>query len=369
MKNTKMIKITIMLSLLLTLSACTKKNEGNKVIVDENGSTIVIVDDNEKGAGEPVVSVQKIDKLQGVELSDWLDEETVIVSKENDSLDKMDLLELSSYYPRSLYQYNINSKEYQLLKEEKNLFLGGATLSADKKHLLYYEFSLGDPAYVVLNLDTLDSFSITGENIAGATSANWAGNEVLGSTYSNNAYKASTRGEISILEDLDEAPLIIRKINGNIYYNTYFDQSLIMINQGTKEKIKLNMESVYDVIPSPDENKMLVLQDNATKKTLILSDIDGSNQKIIAEGTEIGGVSWSPDQGMIAYNLKGNTNNTIVNGLNVYDMLTDESTQIAVDIQNAITSWSPSGEKLVYAEWDGEQYNSSIVYLKYSIQK
>ncbi|MCQ4923337.1 hypothetical protein NE686_09590 [Tissierella carlieri] len=105
-----------------------------------------------------------------------------------------------------------------------------------------------------------------------------------------------------------------------------------MLIQATKEKIKLNIKFVYDVIPSPDENKILVLQGNGIKNTLILCDIDGSNQKIIAEGIEIGGVSWPPDQRMIAYNLKGTVNNIMVNGLNIYDMLTGESTQIAVDI-------------------------------------
>jgi TolB protein len=28
------------------------------------------------------------------------------------------------------------------------------------------------------------------------------------------------------------------------------------------------------------------------------------------------------------------------------------------------TNWSPSGKKLSYTEWDGEQYTSSIIYLK-----
>lgn len=54
-----------------------------------------------------------------------------------------------------------------------------------------------------------------------------------------------------------------------------------------------------------------------------------------------------PDQRMIAYNLKGTVNNIMINGLNIYDMLTGESTKIAVDIQNAVTCWSPSGEKLI----------------------
>ncbi len=370
MKKTKIVRIIFVLTLLLTVNACDNKKDGNKVIIEEPGKTITIIDDTGEEAGDPIVSVEKIDRYENAEITDWLDEETVIVSKENDSLDKMSLLELADYYPRSLYQYGINTKEYKTLKEQENVFLGGAVLSADKKHMLYSEFTLGDPVYYVMNLETSDTFGIMGENIGGAVSAGWAGNEVIGAAYGNGAYTASTAGEISVLDGLkEEALFIVRKMKDNIYYNTNYDESLIMLNEATKEKTNLNLSHVYDVQPSPDGNEMLVLQSSGSQKILILCDADGSNQKTIAEGTELGGVSWSPDQRMIAYNLKSTVNNTTVSGLYIYDMLTAESSQIAVDIQNAVTCWSPSGEKLVYAEWNGKQYNSSIVYLKYSLEK
>lgn len=41
------------------------------------------------------------------------------------------------------------------------------------------------------------------------------------------------------------------------------------------------------------------------------------------------------------------------------------TTQVAANISNAITCWSPSGEKLAYTQWDGKQYNSSIVSLEF----
>ncbi len=369
MKNTKIIRIIIVLMLPLSFNACGKKEE-NKVIINEPGTSITVIDDTEKETEEPVVAVEKIDRIENAELSDWLDEETVVVSRENDSLGKMSLAELSDSYPRSLYLYNINTKEYKVLKEQKDVFLGGATLSADKKHLLYTEFTLGDPVFYVMELDTLDAFGIIGGETGGAMSAEWAGNEVVGAAYSGGAYQASATGEISVLEGLKEEPIfIVRKLKDNIYYNTSYDESLILLDQTTKEKINLNLSNVYDVLPSPDGNKLLVLQNNGTKATIVLCDMDGSNQKTIAEGTELGGVSWSPDQRMVAYNLKGTENNAAVNGLYVYDMLTAKSTQIAVDVQNAVTCWSPSGEKLVYAQWNGKQYNSSIVSLKFSLQK
>lgn len=360
------IGITIV-SLLLIVSACDYKKDGNQVIDHEPGSSTTIIDDKGNELADPGVSVDRIDKYENMEISAWLDEETVIVSKENDSLDKMALLELSEFYPRSLYRYNMNTKEYKLIKAKKDLFLGGATLSQDKKHLLYHETSQGDPGFFVMNLDTLGDFGIRGEPTGAAVTASWEGNEVLGTTYNNQVYTASPTGEISVLEDIKEESLfIIRKINDYLYYNTSFDETLTMLDLSSKEKKKLDLGAVYDVIPSPDESMMLVLQNNGTKFSIKLCEIDGSNQKIIAEGTEIGGVSWSPDQRMIAYTMK---DNSMVNGLNIHDMLTGESYQIAVNIQNSVTNWSPSGDKLVYSEWNGEQYTSSVVYLSFSMQK
>jgi TolB protein len=374
MKKTQIIKIAIVPMLLMTLIACNTDQAGSGVVIQEPGNTTAVVDDAGKeagnNAGKPDVSVGKIDRYENIAISDWMDEETIVISKENEGLGKMSLKELSDSYPKSLYLYHLNTKKYELLKEQKNVFLGEAVLSSDKKHLLYSEFTLGDPVYHVMNLDTLDSFGIMGEPIAGALSAHWSDDErVIGPAYSGGAFTASTSGEISAVAGLNgEALVIVQKMKDKIYYNTNSDESLHALDLKTKEKASLNLEHVYGVFPSPDGNQMLVLQSNDPKQTIILCDADGGNRKIIAEGTELGGFSWSPDQRMIAYSLKTNVNGTTVNGLYFYDLLTDKSTQIAVDTENLTTSWSPTGRELAYTEWNGNQNSSSIVHLTYSSQ-
>lgn len=367
MKNK--ISVIIVLMLLLSLNACSAK-EGDRVITKEQGGTITVIDNGDKKTQGPVISVEKIERLGHVEISDWLDEETVIVSRDNDTLGKMALAEYPDTYPRSLYYYNIKTKEYKLIKEQKNVFLGGATLSADKKYLLYSEYVLGDPAYYVMNLDTKNSFCITGNNIGGAKSAGWFGNEVAGAAYNNGAYLASPLGDISVLEGMKaESVFILRMTKDSVYYNTENDTSLIKMNRSTKEKTNLKLKNVFNLILSDDGTKMLVLESDSTKSTLLLCDLDGSNQVKIAEGTYIGGVSWSADKRMFAYNVKNVGTSAAVNGLYVYDILTGKANQIAVDIQNASTSWSPLGDKLMYTQWNDEAYDSCIVYLKSSIQK
>ncbi len=373
MKKLQITKVIGTVILLMTVTGCSAKSEGDKVTIQEPGGSITIIDDNtDSDADEPKISVIRIDTYEKLEISDWLDSDTVIVSKENESLEKMSLEELSDLYPRSLYLFDLNTKEYKLLAEEEELNLGGARLSPDKKNLLYYGNSLGDPSYYVLNMENLKSFGIMSETVGNVGSANWADKDtVIGAGYMNGAYYAGTDGKITALEELDQkAVYVIRKIKDTFYYNTADDNTLMALNLSTGETVNLGLTNVSGIYPAPDENQMLVLQynDNGSKQLLLLCDRDGKDGKTIAEGAELGGVSWSPDQRMIAYNRKGDGNGTMVGGLHLYDMLTGKSTQIAVDTSNAITCWGPSGEELAYTQWDGKQYNSSIVYLEYSLQ-
>ncbi|MBW4083197.1 hypothetical protein [Paenibacillus sp. S150] len=300
-------------------------------------------------------------------ISDWRDEETVIISRENEKFGKMTLAELSDSYPRSLYLYHLNTKEYELLKEQKDVFLGDAALSSDKRHLLYSEFSLGDPVYHVLDMETLDSFGILGDPIAGALGAKWADEEtVIGPAYSGGAFTASTSGELAAVAGLEgEALVIVEKMKDKIYYNTSSDEALQVLDLSAKEKASLDLEHVYGVFPSPEGNQLLVLQYNDSGQTLILCDADGGNRAIIAEGAELGGISWSPDQRMIAYSQKDNEDGAADDGLYLYDLATGKSARIAADAENLATSWSPSGRELAYTKWSENQYSSSIVHLTY----
>lgn len=376
MKRTQIAKTLCAMFLIITAAGCGTESRDGRVTVKEPGSSITIIDNKEddsdrKEAGEPVISVVGINTYEKLEISDWLDEDTVIVSKENETLEKMKLEELSDFYPRSLYLYNLTTKEYKLLTEQEELNLGGAKLSPDKKNLLYYGNSLGDPTYYVLNLESRKEFRITSEAFGNVGSAYWADEDtVMGAGYMNGAYYAGIGGKITALKELDQkAVYIIRKVKDTVYFNTTDDLTLMALNVSDGEISNLGLTDVFGVFPAPDENQMLVLQYSGSKQLLQLCDADGGNARNIAEGVELGGVSWSPDQRMIAYSLKEDGNSTAVGGLYVYDMLTGKSTRIAVDVSNASTCWSPSGEKLVYTQWNGTQDNSNIVSLEYSLKK
>jgi len=362
MKKTTSIIIAVML--VVSLSACNAKEE-NKVNIEEPEETVITVNNVDQEMQEPEISVEKIEQLgERVVISEWMDEENAIVSKENTTLGKMTSEEFEGAYPRSLYYYNTNTKEYTPIMEKENILLGGGTLSSDKKFLLYSEYVLGDPSYFIMNLDTKDSFCICNDNIGGARSAIWVGNEVVGAAFNGGLYTASTSGEISILAGLEgESIFILRATKDYIYY-TGDNTSLMKMNRATEEKTSLNIENVFDVVLSADGAKMLILQSDDTKSELLLVNLEDGKQTTIAEGTDISSISWSPDQRRVAYAIKFDGTNTTMNGLYAYDMLSAKPTQIAPEIQDAFTSWSPLGDKLMYAEWNGEEYESSIIYLK-----
>ena len=224
-----------------------------------------------------------------------------------------------------------------------------------------------------MNMDTLEGFGLMGEPIGGAINAKWADNDtIIGPAYSGGAYLADRAGNISLIDELkDESLYLLAKIGDNIYFNTQSVENLMKLNLTTKEKEKIeDLDRVINLIPSPDGKQMLIvqLQPDGTKVTMLVYNLETGEKVNIVEGVEmngISGISWSPDQRRIAYNLKEDVNNASKRSLYVYDMLTGESIQLAVDVYNLTTSWSPSGNKLACTEF-GTSVNSSIIYLEYN---
>lgn len=364
MKIKYLMNACMMAALLLTMTGCAK--ERNKIAVQEPETTKTIIDESKKEESESELIVDKTERLEHIMISDWFDDDTAIVSKDNESLEKMSLSELSGQYPRSLYLLNINSKEYQLVKEQKDVLLGGAVFSRDKKYLIYDEYVLGDPAYFIMNMENHESIGLMGEPIGGAKSAHWADNEtVIGSAYSGGIYLADRTGNMSLIEELkDEGIYLAEKLGNNIYYNTESDLTLMTLDLATKEKTSLNLGQVTGILPSPDNKEMIILQNNGPESSMIIYSPEKDEKIIIAENAELYGVSWSPDQRMIAYGMKEDENNASERGLYVYDILNGKSIKIAANTELISTNWSPSGKRLSYTEWDGNQYTSSIIYFK-----
>ena len=368
MKNTILTRNIAVLSLLLFATGCAKSTGGDRVTIEEPGKTITVIEEAPEDNKKPMISVVKIDRFENLEISDWLNDHTLIVSKENTDLLKLDYPEVSSTYPRSIYTFTIEENKYELIREHAGGNLGGAALSDDRKFLLYHEFTVGDPAFYIMDMETKGSKNNEDMMISSAMSAQWASDgTVTGASYNGGAYSADPAGGVTMVEGLKEESLIVTdKIRGEIYY-TLPDETLWKMDLRTREKKSLHLDSVYSLSHSPDGKQILLIQSDGAKFTLAVYDTNGENRQLIDEGQEISAVSWSKDQRMIAYHLKSDENGKTASGLYIHDMLTDETSQIAVDVQPSSTLWSPSGEELVFTESDGTTSSSSVVYLKYSL--
>jgi TolB protein len=356
-------KLAIMVTvplLLLTISACSGNSGGNREVIKEPGKTITIInEDSQTPASEDAIVVGNIKKYEKMYIYGWLDEETVIVSKENETLEKMKLEELSDTYPHSLYQYNVITDTFTPLIEKENIYIGAVKLSPDNKHLVYQEYTIGDPSYHLLNLETLQTV-----NIPVAMSARWVDNDsVVGSSYAGGVYMATTSGEVIGIEEIkDDFLFLVAQVGDRLYYNTDAYKPLKVLDMNTKEIKELGFESASNITPSPDGTQLVVEYYSETKGEILLSGMDGENAKAIAEGAELGGISWSEDQRFIAYSKQDEINGAMVKGLYVYDLLTDESTRILANLESSLsTTWSPSGKELTYTVWNGSSYESSII--------
>ncbi len=369
-KKQGFVTIAMFLFVFLTLSACSRSDEENRIYIEKSEKGIVENGNEDNDADLEFFSIDKVEKYEGMEITDWLDEYTVVMAKENQEFERMSLLENAEFYPRSIYTYNLDNKQLKTIKAQKNLFLGGAVLSPDKKHLLYYEYSIGDIAHYMMSLEEGQQSSVTEDSIGGVSTAEWTDEQsVIGVGYVDGAYIADTDGNSKHIAELQEEQLFsIHKRRGNIYYITTKDRPPVHVyklDEMTKEKKNLQLENVDRITLSHDGKYMLVTQATDSMIRLVMADTDGNIQSTIAEGSNITDASWSPDQHMIAYQLVSVNKGVESSGLYLYNVSTGKSSEILQNVENAHISWSPSGNKISVAEMNEERnFNSSIIYIK-----
>lgn len=366
MKKTKILGILMVFAILSTFTGCNTQQGENRTVVKDSGKTITIIDKKDTESEQDFISVEKIDQYDKMEITDWLDEHTVLLAKENSELDKMSLVEKSEYYPRSLYLYDLATKEYKAIKAPKNMFLGGPRLSPDKKHLLYHEYSIGDRSFYLMTMDDSDLNNVTDEVIGLAMTAQWAvDNNVIGVSYAGGAYQVDRNLISTNITDLQYDQLFtIHKTRNKIYYITMSDTlDMYILDMDTNSKKKLKIENANGIIPSSDGKQILITNSSESGSALFVADAEGNILRTVAEGAEITGASWSPNQMMIAYQLSNVINGVDSSGLYIYDVLAGDSARIAVNFSAAEMSWSPSGNKLAVTQYDDGYYNSSIIYL------
>lgn len=363
----KRILFALAFVILLTLTACDRRQEGNKGVIKEPDKSIPVIDKEEGMKDNPFVTVDKIIEFDLVEISDWLDENNIVVAMENKDLKKMSLEERSDLYSRGIYLYNIETKEIKPLRVRENMFLGGAKLSPDKRHLLYQEYSIGDNAFFCMSMDENSDKDIKDTALGLAITAKWTDdNNIIGVSYAGGAYRTDEDWKLISAYDLqDEYLYTLEIIKDRVYYISIAENlDMYILDLKANDKRKSDITNADGIIPSPDGEQLLITQSTEADRRLHIVDKEGNIIKTLAVGDGISGVSWSPKQTMIAYQLSSKVNGVDSGGLYIYDISSGETIRIADDVTIAETVWSPSGDKLALSQYSDNGYiKPRIIYL------
>lgn len=382
MKKLSLLKIAAILMVLLTLAGCAAQPQDNRSVIQQPEATIVVIpsvspSENTAEPQEPIVTVDKIDKFENVSMTDWVSEQQVMVIKENMEFGTMEAPEFSQRYPTSIYLYDLDTKAYTPLVARKNLTLHDPILSPDKKNLFYGGYSgfdIDDFCYYLTPMDETD-LPINLNTLGNFYDFAWFGTDTIsvvglakgpaGTRGTLGVYTVDMAGKITLIPGTEKLDIITaRKMNDKLFYTVAATFHLQALDLTTGEKKELAAEDVFEIFTSPDENQMLIIQHTEGKKRLSLTDADGNIVKTVAEGTDFQGISWSPDQRMVAYQLQNVVDGALTSGLYVYDVVTGQSMQLLAGVKWGLTSWSPSGKKLAVMDGSSGSMNSMIIYFK-----
>ena len=341
----------------VSLTGCSTEQGKSRTII-ENGNKIVTVLSSQENTSLNEFQLQKIEKFNNIRGLDWLDNDNMLVTKDNTNL-KPANIDGETAYLKNLYTFNIKTKNEKIIHEE-NHNQGFASYSPDKKHIFYEQNVDKTSSGFIMNSNGKNAIKVTGKSILKASGYEWLDNEkVLYSDVDGKIYISYLNGkQVEFINTEHKNITDIIKAGNYIYYITD-DCRLMRVEINTKkiEKIK---DNVIAMTPSPDGKKLAVVKkSNEAKMALVLTDLDGIEVTgILAEASQIYSTSWSPDQSELVYfEIDENDGSS---GLFVTDTKTQNSMQISVDtgFPAECIKWSPSGKEVMASTsvYEGSTY-------------
>ncbi|MDQ0196531.1 hypothetical protein [Paenibacillus wynnii] len=343
-KMSKMALILMSIVSLLSIAACGSGDAETRTVVEKSGQKITVMDN----ASESVytqLKLEGIDKLDGVRGMDWLNDDTLVVDKENTQMTAV-TVEGEKRYPHNFYLRNLSTGKEQPLKESEQS-LGFALLSPDKKNVFYKETYEATGIGYIMNLETGVTVK-TGDAEFMTTEGEWSDNEhVIFPNMEGDILKVDLNGKSELAVDTGVTYVHnVVQSGSKIYYVAHEDSQLIAYDTDSKQSKVIKKEVMW-VIPSPDGSRLAIVKRTApTEMTLFLCDDEGNEQSALASGTQVFGTSWSPDGSKLAYTTTAENGNE--NRLFITEVETGEQTPISNDMQASDKlRWSPSGKKLL----------------------
>ncbi|MBA4492737.1 hypothetical protein ACFO25_09420 [Paenactinomyces guangxiensis] len=306
------------------------------------------------------VALAKMDRYTGIRGMDFYHGGQLLVTRENKDTPPASV-EGEKIYPQNLYLYHIQSKQAKLLHGE-SIHQGNAQYSPDKKHIYYVENSEETGTGYMMNKDGKQRKQVSERGAIHAFAGHWQNNrEVLYATFAGEIYRADLDGKRTLLVKTGKSGISnVYQIGSNVYYTTA-DGDLKVYNMKTK-KTKILKMKVMSLIPSPDQKRLaMVIGTDETKVALLLTDLQGNQKAKLAEGTQIYGISWSPDQSKIAYAVM--SENRAKQGLFVADVKSLKSTPLSSEMESIIdpVKWDSSGKKLLISTVETKDLDNEFI--------
>lgn len=132
-KRKLLVGILVISALGGTLGCAQYKAEGQ-----DGDKAITIINDTKDILATEIVA-SKIDTYEGVIGSDWLDENKVVVTKENKELESIEIDNeklKGNFEVKNIYSYNLDSKEEKSIGDQSK-FQDGAIVSPNNKYMFY----------------------------------------------------------------------------------------------------------------------------------------------------------------------------------------------------------------------------------------
>lgn len=360
--NKNLLVGALVLSTLAGTVGCVGRSIEGKELVQKGNKTITVIKDTKNIVPEEI-SISEIQEYKGVIGYDWIDENTIVVTKENDKLDPIKT-ELGSFNIQNLFSYDLNSKEEKSISDQSKYQMG-AVLSPNRNYMFYKNEYNGDNIGYISDVAGNRKVEITDGAIDeyDLSQVSWINDEelIMPCMSIKGFVIANIDGTLTKIKDVEsgvmgtEDPLnglsILNpiKVEDKIYYVTFHrgekeDKKVNVYDIKTKEKKFLIEDDVFEVSLSPNKEQLLIVTSNEKKQLneLIVTDLEGKQREILDEGY-IYGQTWSNDGTKVAYISYQEEKE----GLSVIDLNTKEKTQIIAGEYFTPIKWSPSDKSIM----------------------
>lgn len=292
-------------------------------------------------------------ELPGMQVDAWLNDDVALVSVENKTLPQYDSYVNGMVYPRSIYTYNINTQDLELVLERPGTSLSVGDVAPGGDYITFWDYLVGDASLYVMDLKTGETTLLGVE-----THTYWTDHRtVVGHDFHGAGVFEYTMGEES--PDTTSSPEdLLTLFDATADYFFYGDDQnqVKKYDRITKQSEVLDLENVRDLVVSPDQTQLavsLVTESGADK--LYVGDLTGQGLEYVGENNTT--ADWSPNMQMLVYaNSVGSQH-----GLFIKDFLYGNTTQILVGGEYFGIKWGPDSTRLAVASVDRDGNSNGAI--------